>query len=69
MSRFLSVETTRLKMAFAAFVVAALATAITQLISPHFVESPTVRIALDSLFIGTFAYLGLTILERTWDSQ
>ena len=58
----------RLGFAVAAFIFAALATAVTQLIQLSFVKSTVAHTALDALFIGATVYLGLKILERTVDS-
>jgi hypothetical protein len=53
------------RIALAAFLLAALATAVTQLVHLPFVESALVHVMLDALFIGVTVYLGLRALERS----
>ncbi|WP_281195782.1 hypothetical protein [Halorubrum sp. F4] len=55
--------------AVAAFVIASLATAVTQLVQPSFVGSTAAHVALDALFIGAAVYIGLSVLERTTESS
>jgi len=55
--------------AAAAFVLAALATAVTQFVGLSVVDSPVVRAAVTGLFVGGTVFVGLRLLDRRADSE